>query len=248
MKLAAAHALPYLALLFPLGAAVAPPVAAGAQDQFELGAGDHVVIDLVDQAAVWLGRNYLRNDAELTQVRPIRLQTPLQLDAAELEQALGQFLYARGFAIVTLSEELELYQVVSLTGAQRGEVASRPRKLSPDEVLEHAGYMHQVLTVVPLRNLDAMAAATALRPFLSQTQSFGQVTIGSVADQSSVLVQGFAPQVAAAIRLLRSADEIAGDAADRDRIESLEDRLRELERAQQSRHPGTPPTTTKRVR
>ena len=66
----------------------------------------------------------------------------------------------------------------------------------------------QVLTLVPLQHIDANRAAQQLRPFFAAANQRGNMLqFGSAGSADSLLVQGWADEVAAAIQLLRIADQ-----------------------------------------
>jgi hypothetical protein len=202
---------------------------------FALQAGEHELREMVDRAAAWLGRNYLVQDSDFQQAPPtkisVRLQTPLELDARGLEIALNQFLYQRGFAVIQLSAEQQLYSVVNLQGPRRGDVPAQARTMDADQVLDHAERIESVVVPIRLEHMNAQIAANAIRPFLAQTSSpYGGVIVGNFGDEKTVVIQGMSPQVAAAVRMIRAADAAAGEAQARQHVEQLEQRIQQLER------------------
>jgi len=120
-------------------------------------------------------------------------------------------LYIKGFAIVPRGEgDLELLEIVMMTGQRGREVTNGARYVAPEE-LERYRYQTGVpiLTTVKLHSINAQLANNALRPFFASTggtNAGGSVQIGSVGNQSSLLLQGFGPQVYAAVELLRLVD------------------------------------------
>lgn len=123
-------------------------------------------------------------------------------------------LYIKGFAVVPRGEgDLELLEVVMMTGQRGREVTNGARYVTPTELGE---YRHQtgvpILTTVPLKHINAQLANNALRPFFASTggaNAGGSVLIGNVGNKSALLLQGFGPQVYAAVELLRLVDEPA---------------------------------------
>lgn len=197
---------------------------------FVLEAGEHALPELIDRAAVWLGRNYLTSENDFQgPAMTVRLQTEMHLDEDGLDTALGHLLFARGFAVMTLSEELGLYEVVSLNGPRRGEVMNRAVERSPEEVLERQDRIEMVSTTVVVHHLNAQIAVNSLRPFFAQSSPATGLTVGSTGDTRTVVLQGFAPQVATAIRMLHRADEAAADAQQREHLERIEQRVEQLE-------------------
>lgn len=120
-------------------------------------------------------------------------------------------LYIKGYAVVPRGEgDLELLEIVSMAGARGREVTNGARYVTPSELAE---YRYQtgvpILTTVPLKNINATIATNALRPFFASTgaqQSGGSLTLGNVGNSSAMLLQGFGPQVYAAVKLLELVD------------------------------------------
>ncbi|MBM4063258.1 MAG: hypothetical protein FJ265_19500, partial [Planctomycetes bacterium] len=120
-------------------------------------------------------------------------------------------LFIRGFALVPRGEgPLEILEIVSLNGPRNREVTNGARYVTPDEI---ATYRNQtgvpILTTVPLKNINAPIATNALRPFFAQTGSpggGGALTLGTVGNNTAMLLQGFGPQVYAAVELLKLVD------------------------------------------
>ena len=123
-------------------------------------------------------------------------------------------LYIKGYAVVPRGEgDLELLEIVMMTGTRGREVTNGARYVTPDELVN---YRYQtgvpILTTVPLRHINAQLANNALRPFFASTggtNAGGSVQIGNVGNKSALLLQGFGPQVYAAVELLKLVDEPA---------------------------------------
>ena len=105
--------------------------------------------------------------------------------------------------------------------------------MTPEEVLRRPNLKMVVVTVVPLEHTQVQVATNSLRPFFaSGGQPGATLTIGNVGSNRAMLLQGFASQVAAAIRLLRLAD-VPPKEVNRsleDRVDELEERISELEK------------------
>lgn len=120
-------------------------------------------------------------------------------------------LYIKGFAVVPRGEDnLELNEIVFMSGQRGREVTNGARYVTPDELID---YRYQtgvpILTTVPLENINATIATNALRPFFASTGSptgGGSLTLGNVGNSSAMLLQGFGPQVYAAVKLLELVD------------------------------------------
>ncbi|MCK5942191.1 MAG: hypothetical protein KAI24_09495 [Planctomycetes bacterium] len=123
-------------------------------------------------------------------------------------------LYIKGFAVVPRGDgDLELLEIVLMTGQRGREVTNGARYVTPDELVN---YRFQtgvpILTTVPLRHINAQLANNALRPFFAGTggaTAGSSVQIGNVGNKSALLLQGFGPQVYAAVELLKLVDEPA---------------------------------------
>ncbi|MGK0264501.1 MAG: type II secretory pathway component GspD/PulD (secretin), partial [Planctomycetota bacterium] len=123
-------------------------------------------------------------------------------------------LYIKGYAVVPRGEgDLELLEIVMMTGTRGREVTNGARYVTPEDLIN---YRYQtgvpILTTVPLRHINAQLANNALRPFFASTggtNAGGSVQIGNVGNKSALLLQGFGPQVYAAVALLKLVDEPA---------------------------------------
>jgi len=120
-------------------------------------------------------------------------------------------LYIKGFAVVPRGEApLDILEIVSMNGPRQKEVANGSKYVTPEEL---PLYRNQtgvpILTTVALKNINATVANNALRPFFASTgspQGSGSVTLGNVGNNTAILLQGFGPQVYAAVKLLELVD------------------------------------------
>lgn len=120
-------------------------------------------------------------------------------------------LYIKGFAVVARNEgNLELLEIVSMSGARAREITNGARYVTPDEL---KAYRNQtgvpILTTVPLKNINATIATNALRPFYASTGGAAggsQLTLGNVGNNTAMLLQGYGPQVYNAVELLKLVD------------------------------------------
>lgn len=119
-------------------------------------------------------------------------------------------LYIKGFAVVPRGEgALEILEIVSMIGPRNREVTNGARYVTPDEL--HL-YRNQtgvpILTTVVLKNINATIATNALRPFFAGggATGAGTPTLGNVGNNTAMLIQGFGPQVYAAVKLLELVD------------------------------------------
>jgi hypothetical protein len=175
---------------------------------FRIEAGVEQLPELVRRAAAFLGRNVMWTLAgtDPSQLE-IEITQPLELDARTCEDVISGFLFRCNHAIVPLNEEEGIYEVISLVGPRRGEVAARAVQRTPEEVIARPNLYVCVTTNVELQHVDARIATQALRPFFSQVSSAAVgLMVGNTGSDRSLLLQGLSAQVAQAIRLLRDID------------------------------------------
>lgn len=121
-------------------------------------------------------------------------------------------LYIKGFAILPRgSGDLEILEIVFMTGQRGREINSGARYTDADHVADFKDQTGvPILTTVVLKNINAQIASNALRPFFAQGGGAGTpaggVTIGNTGNNSSLLLQGFGPQVYDAVTLLKLVD------------------------------------------
>ncbi len=200
---------------------------------FRLDAGEMHLTDLVNRVAEQLGRNYLYDPRELAPDQNlITLQTAMLFDDPDgLEVFLGRMLWSKGFVRVPFGNDEKTWEILSLQGPRRGEVASRARQMTADQVLAIREHYLPVQCAVPLANLHPQHAANALRPFFASSSNGGaQLTTMGLGDEGPILLHGLAPQVAAAIDLVRDADAAATKQSTNleQRIDALSKQLHEL--------------------
>ncbi len=208
-------------------------IAAPRSATLELATGEHKLRELIDEVAKFLGHNYLcqEQDFQNPNANTLTLQNPLRLNQTACEQVFSQLLYSKQFAVVPISETAKIYEIVNMAGSRRGEIRSRSRTMTPAEVLANREWIVMVTTTVRLEYIDAQRATATLRPFFSASNSScGGLTPGNVGNGESLLLQGFAPAVAAAIELLERADVPAGKQTPsiQSRLKALEARVKQL--------------------
>jgi hypothetical protein len=201
--------------------AAKPPAAVAAPAQaravaghgFVLEAGDLGLEDLIDAAAQVLGRNILYTPAEFqgggkASAPTVHLQNRLELDANGCEEMLSSLLYARGYAVTPLDPGRNVYEVIAMFGPRGKEISTRAVSMTPDEVLRRPMLRVVVLTTLDLQHINAPVAVNALRPFYGQAgNQASTLQFGNVGNNRSLLLEGFADQVAAAIRIIRECDK-----------------------------------------
>lgn len=120
-------------------------------------------------------------------------------------------LYIKGFAIVPRGEgDLEILEIISTNGPRVREVTNGARYVTPDQLEDYKNQTGvPILTTVQLKHINATVANNALRPFFASTgspQGGGGVTLGNVGNNTAMLLQGYGPQVYAAVKLLELVD------------------------------------------
>ena len=207
------------------------------QGPFVLEAGEIEIKDLVDKASSYLGVNILLEPHESVMTSPPKLQHRIETDADGCRDLLSSLLYRAGLAIVPLDENQGLHEVILMAGPRGREITNRAQRKSAAEILAKPNLYEQVLTTVQLEHINAQLANNALRPFFASTggaMGGSSLTIGNVGNNSSLLLQGWQPQVAAALRLLDECDKPGTptpmEEAMQARIEKLEARIVNLEK------------------
>ena len=120
-------------------------------------------------------------------------------------------LFIKGFAIVPRGEgDLEILEIISITGPRVREVTNGARYVTPDELPQYRNQTGvPILTTVQLKHINANVANNAMRPFFASTggqPGSGGVTMGNVGNNSAILLHGYGPQVYAAVELLKLVD------------------------------------------
>jgi uncharacterized coiled-coil protein SlyX len=120
---------------------------------------------------------------------------------------LYSLLYQKGFVVLPLNADKQIFEVVSMSGPRGREVMTRAPWRTPDEIMKRPSFKEYVVTTLPLQNINATIATNALRPFFAANgQSSAGLVIGNVGSNTAMLLQGFRDQIAAAIRILRECD------------------------------------------
>lgn len=198
---------------------------------FVLEAGEHELTTILESASKFLGRNYFWPELEIAKGQArITIQKKMILDAIGCEEVVSQLLYMKGFAIVPVDPLRGMYEVVSTRGARVQEISINASFMQPDEVLRHARKKIQVLTNVPLKHLDAARASQQLRPFFAAGGGRNGLQFGNAGSQASILLQGYAGQVAAAVRLLREVDKPSQPRLDQNTYTMLQTMQRSMNR------------------
>lgn len=204
--------------------------------EFEIAAGAHDLPDLVARAARFLERNILWSDygdRKKTPSLEITIDQTLRLGPNGCEDVISSLLYSRGFALVPVDVEYDLFEVIFRTGPRREEIASRAVYRTPAEIATRGSGYLPVLTTVELEHIDARVAINALRPFFMASRS-SEMQLGSAGDERTLFLQGPTCYVAQALRAVGVADRPRPegqpvDTAESRKLHSLEERVQRLE-------------------
>lgn len=197
---------------------------------FVLEAGQHNIRELIDRAAEYLGRNYLYSESDIQNApdMKVKLQQRLVLDGVGCEEVVSQLAYSKGLAMIPIDETRGIYEWIYRTGPKRFELNASAVEMTPAQVLAKSKQRLMVLTTVPLSRLNANALTNQLRPFFVQGGGQGTVTFGAAG--RSLLLQGDARQVAAAIRMIDKIESSApADQTSDSWHRQVEERLDEIE-------------------
>ena len=83
---------------------------------FKLPAGEISLTDLIDRAAAFLDCNILMATTEIAGAAPVRLQKAIETDRDGCLDLLSNLLYRNGLALTVLDEQLDIYEVILMTG------------------------------------------------------------------------------------------------------------------------------------
>lgn len=170
---------------------------------------EHSLAELVDEVARFTGRTYLRKEMEFAQTAPrtFSVQNRLQLDRDAARVFLVNMLFTHGFAAVPLDPEQDVYELIQTAGPRRSTIWQRAQHMSPEQVLARRNEQVMVTCTVSTQRVNANTAQTQLRPFLAQAGSAqGNVIAGSVGDGGTLILTGYAPQVASALDIVAAAE------------------------------------------
>lgn len=207
------------------------------QTGFVLKEGEIAIQDLVAKAESFLGVTIMIEPNALAQnpAAPITIAKALELDVNGCWDVLSQLLQTRGFALVPLNREVGLWEVLSMNGQRRQEIAMRAVYVPLADLPKYQNRAINIRTTVPLEYANGQIAPNALRPFFASSFGSGsvlQLTVGNTGQQSSVLLAGMGPDVHEAWKLIQQID--APPAQPRqlhERLEQIETRLDALEKA-----------------
>lgn len=218
-SLAVAFVVPFAAVAWSPAAAAQEPVASPLQQPGKIEVGKNGFVlpvgqidpgELIDSAAIFLGRNILWQESELGKQPPFVFQRQLALDALGCEELLCEMLATRSLVVTPIDLARQVWEVVNLNGPRGREVMARAVQRSVDEVLKRPNLKLFVQVAVPLQHINANIATNALRPFFSGYgggSNMPGLVVGTAGTNEAVLLMGFADQVAGCIRLLQQCDK-----------------------------------------
>ena len=134
------------------------------------------------------------------------LQTGVALDKSTCEDFVSQIAYSKGYAMTPLNRSLKVYEFINLRGQHRARVFTQATVMTPEQVAENANRYVAITTTLTFKHLDASRAAAQLRPFFAAAGGQGMPISFVGLNSKSMLMSGFAPQVARAMQLLAMAD------------------------------------------
>lgn len=199
---------------------------------FVLRAGEHSLIEVIRNAAKFLGRNYLTSDPDFANSPTITLDKTLNLDVFGCEEVVSQLAYTKDFAMTAVDVQRGIYEFISTRGPRRPEIHNRAIFMKPEEIQRRSKLKMMVTTAVQLEHGDASKVAATVRPFFASGGfSTGGIHIGTAGNERTLLLAGFSDQLAAVLEVLREVDRASETSPDiRDRLGNIEQRLTALEK------------------
>jgi hypothetical protein len=190
--------------LLLIGSSFAPQDPASKEYVFT--AGEHRLRELISHVANVLQWTILHSEQELAQVADpdLVLQRDIRLDRVGYEQVLGQLLYHKGFALIPIDPERQIWEVIYMNGPKRSMLRTHAQLMSVEAVERNANRWIPVLVHVPLQHIEPAGIAAELNRFLEPDARPELVT--SAAGSRQVLVCDFAPRVAQIVKLLAQLD------------------------------------------
>lgn len=210
-----------------------PAAPAAAKAPFVFEAGTHELRPLVDRCAAYLQRNIIIDGKELITGKgqgPFELQMPVVTDRDGCEEMLQSLLWTQGLTIVPLDEAKAVYEILSMVGVRSQEIVQRAPVRTAQDVLARPRLRHWVTVAFNLKHTNANIASNALRPFFARNSNQPSLSIGSVGNNTTLLLCGPQDTVAGALALLQIADVAQSEAVTEQqaRIEQLSKQVAEL--------------------
>ncbi|MEE2887309.1 MAG: secretin N-terminal domain-containing protein [Planctomycetota bacterium] len=181
--------------------------------------GDNIIISLNENQGLPLfdfikiaeqitKKTFTYTKDEIDQSQPIHFVGPMRSTRDNFFGFFQTVLYIKGFACSIRGEgQSELINIINMRGQQRSEMNAGARHVPSDEL---ENYKNQtgvtILSTIPLEHLDSTRVTAQLRPFFANATGQGSPMNFVTVHPKSLLVQGFAPQVYQAYRLLKLVD------------------------------------------
>jgi hypothetical protein len=201
---------------------------------FVLEAGEHSLREVIQNAAKFLGRNYLTSDADFGNSPIITLDKTLNLDAFGCEEVVSQLAYSRDFAMTPVDPKRGIYEFIFVRGPRRPQIVARATFMKPEEILRRPNLKVMISTSLKLEHNSASRVAASVRPFFAGGGAGAySIQMGTAGNDTTLFLTGFVDQVAAAIKMLREADKASGSQRRPDvyqRLDKIERRLTVLEK------------------
>lgn len=209
---------------------------------FVLEAGTYGLKEFLLKCASHLEWNLLLAESDFQGPNSIDIQKAIKVDTKGCLELMTNLAFVKDFAIVPVDTSKNIYQAIFIRGPRRPMINITARFMSPLEVKQLARTVLPVVTTVRLKHVSAPKATATVRPFFASTgAAAGSVSIGTAGNEEMVLLQGFANQVAQAIRLFEEIDQpprqtpsksvVAQLAEVQRQLAGLEKRLARLEKA-----------------
>ncbi len=174
--------------------------------------------DFIKLAQRFTGKVFTYSEQEIgpasNKANNIKFIGPMRVKEENFFAFFQTMLYIKDFACTVRGEgDTELVEIIFLKSAAGAQISSSATFVSSEDLPKYrnqTGVM--ILTTVSMEHLDANKATQQLRPFFAPGQAGGRgLTFGNVGNVSSILLQGFGPQVYSAYELLMLADVPADD-------------------------------------
>jgi hypothetical protein len=166
--------------------------------------GEHKLGDLIDQAARYLKRNYLFSDKE-NPGASFKLQESVVLNLKTCDEFISQIAFSKGYVMSPINHALGVYEFIYLQGHDRSRIPTSATAMTPKEVKAKSRHYIAVKTSITLKHLNADPITATMRSFFASRARNESLTFAAMTDRT-ILIAGFAPQVAHAIQLLEAAD------------------------------------------
>ncbi len=176
---------------------------------FVLESGTYGMKEFLLKCTSHLGWNLLLEESDFQNPNnKIEIQMTITVDTKGCEEVLTNLMFVKDFAIVPVDVSKKIYQAIFIRGPKRPMIMTSARFMSPLEVKQHAKMAIPVVTALRLKHISASKATASVRPFLAGGGvGASAVQIGTAGNEEMVLLQGFANQVAQAMRLFEEVDQ-----------------------------------------